>query len=71
MVPDTKANTLIPLISIKIKPDSVVYTDSWRSYNALDVSRFHHERINHSMDFARVAIISMALKIFRAKPSKY
>jgi len=53
VVPDTKANTLIPIISSKIKPDSVVYTDSWRSYNALDVSRFHHERINHSTDFAK------------------
>jgi len=45
VVPDTKAS--------KIKPDSVVYTHSWRSYNALDVSRFHHERINHSTDFAK------------------
>jgi len=51
VVPDTV--TLIPIISSKIKPDSVVYTDSWRSYNALDVSRFHHERINHSIDFAK------------------
>jgi len=53
VVPDTKANTLMPIISSKIKPDNVVYTDSYRSYNALDVSRFHHERINHSTDFAK------------------
>jgi len=53
VVPDTKANTLMPIISSKIKPDSIVYTDSWRSYNALDVSRFHHERINHSTDFVK------------------
>jgi len=43
----------MPIISRKIKPDSIVYTDSYRSYKALDVSRFQHERINHSTDFAK------------------
>ena len=42
----TKANSLMPVIKRKIKPDSVVYTDSYRSYNALDVSDFKHFRIN-------------------------
>jgi len=36
---------------IKIKPDSVVYTDFYSAYNALDMSRFHHHRINHSTHF--------------------
>ena len=36
----------------QIAPDSVVYTDCYRSYNALDVSDFHHHRINHSALFA-------------------
>lgn len=27
---------------------SIVYTDSFRSYDALDVSEFHYVRINHS-----------------------
>ncbi len=36
----------------KIVPDSIVYTDAWRSYNALDVSDFRHYRINHSELFA-------------------
>lgn len=34
-------------------PDSVVYTDSYRSYNALDVSDFKHFRINPSTGFAQ------------------
>ncbi|GGK00619.1 hypothetical protein GCM10007426_32150 [Alloalcanivorax dieselolei] len=34
-------------------PDSIVYTDSFGSYEALDVSQFHHVRINHSKEFAR------------------
>ena len=48
VVDDTKSNTLMPIIARKIAPDSVVYTDSYKSYNALDVSDFYHERINHS-----------------------
>ena len=52
VVSDTKAITLMPLITRKIAPDSVVYTDCYRSYNALDVSDFYHERINHSKLFA-------------------
>lgn len=52
VVINTKAETLMPLITRKIAPDSVVYTDCYRSYNALDVSDFYHERINHSKLFA-------------------
>jgi transposase len=53
VVPDTKASTLLPIIYEKVRPDSVVYTDSFRAYDPLDVSAFHHVRINHSVDFAR------------------
>jgi transposase len=42
----------MPVIAKKIAPDSIVYTDGYRSYNALDVSGFYHERINHSKLFA-------------------
>ncbi|MFU2055611.1 IS1595 family transposase, partial [Gallibacterium anatis] len=51
-VENTKSETLLPVIKRKIKPDSWVYTDTYRSYDALDVSEFHHERINHSELFA-------------------
>ena len=46
------SNTPFPIIRQKIKPDSLVYTDSFRAYDALDVSEFHHVRINHSERFA-------------------
>ena len=52
VVSNTKTETLMPLITRKIAPDSIVYTDCYRSYNALDVSDFYHERINHSALFA-------------------
>ncbi|MDG6240057.1 IS1595 family transposase [Glaesserella parasuis] len=48
VVNDTKTTTLMPVIARKIKPDSWVYTDTYHSYDALDVSEFHHERISHS-----------------------
>ena len=38
VVGDTKSETLMPLITRKITPDSVVYTDCYRSYNTLDVN---------------------------------
>lgn len=52
IIPDAKANTLMPIIQQQVKPDSIVYTDTWKSYNALDVSEFKHYRINHSKLFA-------------------
>jgi transposase len=52
IIQDTKMKTLMPIITKKIIPDSIVYTDCYRSYNALDVSEFHHFRINHSTHFA-------------------
>jgi transposase len=52
IIPNAKTETLLPIIKEKVKPDSIVYTDTWGSYNALDVSDFHHERINHSVEFA-------------------
>ena len=51
MIEDAKSDTLMPIIRNKIQPDSIVHTDCFRSYNALDVSEFHHFRINHSTHF--------------------
>jgi transposase len=52
MVSDTKADTLLPIIRDKIRPESIVYTNCYRSYNALNVSEFKHYCINHSQLFA-------------------
>ena len=50
---DAKTDTLMPIIRQKIEPDSIVYTDYWKAYNALDISEFKHYRINHSKLFAK------------------
>jgi len=52
IIDNTRTDTLMPIIKGKIIPDSIVYTDCYHSYNALDVSEFHHFRINHSTHFA-------------------
>jgi len=52
IVADAKTKTLMPIIREQVKPDNTVYTDTWRSYNALDVSEFKHYRINHCKLFA-------------------
>jgi transposase len=53
VIPDASSATLIPIIEQKIRPDSIVYTDCWKAYNAIDVTQFHHHRINHSELFAQ------------------
>lgn len=52
IISDAKSSTLLPIIKAKVIPDSIVYSDYWRGYNALDVSDFRHYRINHSVRFA-------------------
>jgi transposase len=51
MIPNARSTTLLPIMERMILPDSIVYTDAFRSYDALDVSDFHHVRINHSERF--------------------
>ncbi len=52
IIPDASSTTLIPIIRDKVIPDSIVYSDYWKGYNALDISEFKHMRINHSKEFA-------------------
>ena len=47
-----KSTTLLPIIERKIVPDSIVYSDCWRSYNMSDVSEFKNFSINYSKLFA-------------------
>jgi transposase len=52
VIEDASSATLIPIINNKIALDSIVYTDSWKAYDAIDVTQFRHFRINHSKLFA-------------------
>lgn len=51
MIPDVQSQTLVGIIRKRVEPDSVVFTDSYKSYDVLDVSEFKHQRINHREAF--------------------
>ncbi|WP_130730053.1 IS1595 family transposase [Komagataeibacter xylinus] len=53
MIPNAGHQTLMSLIRQKVLPDSIVYSDSWHAYDKLDVSEFHHERVDHSRHFTQ------------------
>lgn len=53
IIPDARTETLMPIIEEQVEPDSIVYIDAFKVYNALDVSCFHHHRINHNRLFAK------------------
>ncbi len=42
VITDTKPKTLMGVMQKQIKPDSIVYTGHYRSYNVLDISEFKH-----------------------------
>ncbi len=48
VVPDVKANTLLPIIREKVLPSSTVYTDEMLSYNRLHQLGYQHKRIHHA-----------------------
>jgi len=43
----------MPILESRVVPDSIVYTDSFASYDVIDVSTFHHRRIDHAKAFAK------------------
>jgi len=51
IIPNAKSKTLMPIIRERVRPDSIVYTDSFTAYDTLDVSEFRHRRVNHSKTF--------------------
>jgi transposase len=52
IIPNAGSTTLFPIIRARIKPDAVVYSDSFQAYDVLDVSEFRNMRINHRELFA-------------------
>jgi len=53
IVPNAKQSTLRKIISGKINPESIIYTDGWRGYNGLlDIGYNKHFRIDKSKSFS-------------------
>lgn len=53
IVQDVSRSTLQKIIRTKVVPDSIIYSDSFSSYDGLVLDGFKHYRINHSHEFAR------------------
>ncbi|MCS7068876.1 MAG: IS1595 family transposase [Meiothermus sp.] len=49
-IPNLKTDPLIPIIREKVVPDSIVYTDGFKSYDVLNVSEFKHEGVDHDKE---------------------
>ena len=52
VVENAKRETLLTVITRKIMPNSIVYTDCLSSCDALDADGFTHQSLNHSRLFA-------------------
>ena len=48
IIPDAKAETLIPIIREHVTPDSIVYTNRAEAYDVLNVSTFRHKCLKPS-----------------------
>lgn len=52
IVKDVKADTLLKEAIKKVKRESLIYTDRFKSYDGLVMYGFRHERIDHGKRFA-------------------
>ncbi|CAF1138358.1 unnamed protein product, partial [Brachionus calyciflorus] len=52
-VNNRKENTLIPIIQKHILPDSIIYSDMWKSYDSIAYlpQNYKHFSVNHSKEF--------------------
>jgi len=62
VIPNAASATLVPIIREKVRPHSIIYTDTFRAYDVLDVSEFRHVQINHSELLPKTAITLMELR---------
>ncbi|MGG5821979.1 IS1595 family transposase [Falsiroseomonas sp. HW251] len=53
MIADLRHSTLMPIIRQRVQPDSLVYSDGYHSYAALDVSEFRHVRVDKKRSYAQ------------------
>ncbi len=50
IVPNTKKASLMPIIRQVIRSGADIYTDGWRSYDALAVYGYNHKKVRHDKD---------------------
>jgi len=47
VVPDTKAKTLLPIVSQRVRRGSIVCSDTWRSYTGIAAKGYVHRIVEH------------------------
>ncbi len=50
VVPNAEAATLLPDVEKRVLPESMVYTDEWKSYDRLGEKGYKHSRVRHSQE---------------------
>ena len=50
VVPNTKKASLMPIIRQVINSGADIYTDGWRSYDALAIYGYNHKKVRHDKD---------------------
>lgn len=53
IVPDASQSEILPIIRATVKGGADIYTDGWRSYDALAIYGYNHKKVHHEKnDFA-------------------
>lgn len=47
IIPDASRAEILPIIRATVKSGADIYTDGWRSYDALAVYGYNHKKVNH------------------------
>lgn len=48
LVPDVQAATLLPLLRARVRPGSIVCSDTWRSYTGIAAKGYVHRLVDHT-----------------------
>ncbi len=47
IIPDASRDEILPIIKATVKSGADIYTDGWRSYDALAIYGYNHKKVNH------------------------
>jgi transposase-like protein len=50
VVPDASKQALLPIIRATVKSGSDIYSDGWRSYDALAIYGYNHKKVRHEQN---------------------
>src|SRR3989344_326758 len=54
IIPDASQAEILPIIRATVKSGADIFTDGWRSYDALAVYGYNHKKVNHEKKTSQV-----------------